>query len=81
MGTMSNFYSNAIGPHLSVQWMVSFFIGQNWTLFVEMDICVASPRLDSLMLRGSVELAWTLLKGHLMLQDNDRLYTDIESTC
>ena len=48
---------------------------------VEMDVCVASPRLDSLMLRGSVELAQTLLKGHLMLQDNYRLYTDIESTC
>ena len=55
-----------------------------WTVlhtFVEMDICVASPRLDSLTLRGSVELAWTLLKGHLMLQDNYGLYMDIESTC
>ena len=30
-----------------------------------MDICVASPRLDSLMLRGSVELAQTLTKGAL----------------
>ena len=49
--------------------------------YVEMDICMASPRLDSLMLRGLVELAWTLLKGHLMLQDNYGLYTDIESTC
>ena len=48
---------------------------------VEMDICAASPGLDSLMLRGLVEPAWTLLKGHLMLQDNYRLYTDIESTC
>ena len=48
---------------------------------VEMDVCAASPGLDSLTLRGSVELAWTLLKGHLMLQDNYRLYTDIESTC
>ena len=48
---------------------------------VEMDICTASPRPDSLMLRGSVELAWTLLKGHLMLQDNYGLHTDIESTC
>ena len=46
-----------------------------------MDICTASPGLDSLMLRGSVEPAWTLLKGHLMLQDNYGLYTDIESTC
>ena len=46
-----------------------------------MDIYVASPGPDSLMLRGSVELAQTLLKGHLMLQDNYRLYTDIESTC
>ena len=45
-----------------------------------MDICVASPGLDSLMLRGSVELAQTLLKGHLMLQDNYGLYMDIEST-
>ena len=42
---------------------------------------MASPRLDSLMLRGSVEPAQILLKGHLMLQDNYRLYTDIESTC
>ena len=48
---------------------------------VEMDVCAASPRPDSLTLRGSVELAQTLLKGHLMLQDNYRLYTDIESTC
>ena len=48
---------------------------------VEMDICMASPRPDSLMLRGLVELAWTLLKGHLMLQDNYGLYMDIESTC
>ena len=46
-----------------------------------MDICMASPRLDSLMLRGLVELGWTLLKGHLMLQDNYGLYMDIESTC
>ena len=46
-----------------------------------MDVCVASPRPDSLMLRGSVEPAQTLLKGHLMLQDNYRLYMDIESTC
>ena len=49
-----------------------------------MDICVASTGLDSLMLRGLVELAQTLLKGHLMLQmlqDNYRLYTDKESTC
>ena len=46
-----------------------------------MDVCAASPRLDSLTLRGSVELAQTLLKGHLMLQDNYGLYTDIESTC
>ena len=48
---------------------------------VEMDVCMASPRLDSLTLRGSVELAQTLLKGHLMLQDNYGLYTDIENTC
>ena len=48
---------------------------------VETDVCMASPRLDSLTLRGSVEPAWTLLKGHLMLQDNYGLYTDIESTC
>ena len=48
---------------------------------VEMDICAASPGPDSLTLRGSVELAWTLLKGRLMLQDNYRLYMDIESTC
>ena len=47
---------------------------------VETDICVASPGPDSLMLRGSVELAWTLLTGHLMLQDNYGLYMDIEST-
>ena len=53
----------------------------HWYSPVEMDICVASPGSDSLMLRGLVELAWTLLKGHLMLQDNYRLYTDIESTC
>ena len=46
-----------------------------------MDVCMASPGLDSLMLRGSVELAQTLLNGHLMLQDNYRLYMDIESTC
>ena len=44
-----------------------------------MDVCMASPGPDSLMLRGLVELAQTLLKGHLMLQDNYRLYTDIES--
>ena len=50
-------------------------------LVVEMDVCAASPRPDSLMLRGSVELAQTLLKGHLMLQDNYGLYIDIESTC
>ena len=43
---------------------------------VETDVCTASPRLDSLMLKGLVELAQTLLKGHLMLQDNYRLYTD-----
>ena len=30
-----------------------------------MDVCVASPRPDSLMLRGSVEPAQTLLKGAL----------------
>ena len=48
---------------------------------VEMDICMASPGPDSLMLRVSVEPAQTLLKGHLMLQDNYRLYTNIESTC
>ena len=48
---------------------------------VEMDICMASPGPDSLMLRGSVEPAQTLLKGHLMLQDNYGLYTDIESIC
>ena len=48
---------------------------------VEMDVCAASPRPDSLMLRGSVEPAWTLLKGHLVLQDNYGLYMDIESTC
>ena len=48
---------------------------------VEMDVCAASPGLDSLTLRGMVELAQTLLKGHLMLQDNYGLYTDIESTC
>ena len=42
---------------------------------------MASPRLDSLTLRGLVEPAQTLLKGHLMLQDNYRLYTDIERTC
>ena len=30
-----------------------------------MDICTASPRLDSLTLRGSVELDQTLLKGAL----------------
>ena len=52
-----------------------------YNLYVEMDVCVESPRPDSLTLRGSVELAWTLLKGHLMLQDNYGLYTDIESTC
>ena len=46
-----------------------------------MDICMASPGLDSLTLRGLVELAQTLLKGHLMLQDNYGLYMDIESTC
>ena len=46
-----------------------------------MDVCMASPRLDSLMLRGFIELAQTLLKGHLILQDNYRLYTDIESMC
>ena len=50
-------------------------------LSVKMDICVASPGLDSLMLRGSVEPAQTLLKGHLMLQDNYGLYMDKESTC
>ena len=32
---------------------------------VKMDICVASPRSDSLMLRGLVELAWTFTKGAL----------------
>ena len=42
---------------------------------------MASPRLDSLTLRGLVEPAWTLFKGHLMLQDNYGLYIDIESTC
>ena len=31
------------------------------------------------MLRGLVELVRTLLKGHFMLQDNHRLYMDIES--
>ena len=31
---------------------------------VETDIYAASPGLDSLMLRGLVEPAWTLLKGH-----------------
>ena len=46
-----------------------------------MDICVASPRPDSLMLRGLVEPAQILLKGHLMLHDNYGLYMDIESTC
>ena len=34
-------------------------------MVVEMDICVASPRPDSLTLRGSVELAWTFTKGAL----------------
>ena len=48
---------------------------------VETDVCVASPGPDSLMLRGLVEPAWTLLKGHLMLQDNYGLYMDIKSTC
>ena len=48
---------------------------------VEMDVCMASPGPDSLTLRGLVEPAQTLLKGHLMLQDNYRLYMDIESTC
>ena len=48
---------------------------------VKTDVCVASPRPDSLTLRGLVEPAQTLLKGHLMLQDNYGLYTDIESTC
>ena len=52
-----------------------------YIVLVETDVCVASPGLDSLMLRGLVELAQTLLKGHLMLQDNYRLYMDIESTC
>ena len=32
---------------------------------VETDICVASPRPDSLMLRGLVEPAWTFTKGAL----------------
>ena len=35
--------------------------GQN----VETDICMASPRLDSLTLRGLVELAQTFTKGAL----------------
>ena len=46
-----------------------------------MDVCMASPGPDSLTLRGLVEPGQTLLKGHLMLQDNYGLYTDIESTC
>ena len=54
---------------------------KTWMCGVEMDICAASPGPDSLMLRGLVELAWTLLKGHLMLQDNYGLYMDIECTC
>ena len=33
--------------------------------FVEMDVYAASPRLDSLKLRGLVEPAWTLTKGAL----------------
>ena len=32
---------------------------------VEMDVCVASPGLDSLMLRGSVEPAQTFTQGAL----------------
>ena len=50
-------------------------------LDVEMDICAASPGLDSLTLRGSVELSQTLPKWHLMLQDNYGLHMDIERTC
>ena len=46
-----------------------------------MDVCAAIPGSDSLMFRGSVELAQTLLKGDLMLQDNYGLYMDIESIC
>ena len=30
-----------------------------------MDVCVASPRPDSLILRGLVEPAWTFTKGAL----------------
>ena len=30
-----------------------------------MDVCMASPRLDNLMLRGLAELAWTSTKGAL----------------
>ena len=69
----------AVPVHLGWRCLFQFPWGQG--VGVETDICMASPGLDSLMLRGSVELAWTLLKGHLMLQDNYRLYMDIESTC
>ena len=33
-----------------------------YIIVVEMDICMASPRPDSLMLRGLIELAWTFTK-------------------
>ena len=38
---------------------------------------------DQTVSHSGVQLNWPghLLKGHLMLQDNYRLYTDIESTC
>ena len=62
-------------------WATSLMDLSSPEITVEIDVCAASPRPDSLMLRGSVEPAWTLLKGHLMLQDNYRLYMDIESTC
>ena len=48
---------------MNVSWV--YGLGECFSDGVEMDVCAASPRPDSLTLRGSVELAWTLLKGAL----------------
>ena len=58
-------------------------VWEKWIYMVKRLVSISIPIVHhvSLTLRGLVEPAWTLLKGHLMLQDNYGLYMDIESTC
>ena len=61
--------SNPLQPHsvaCTSFWIITRLLTLIcWQFFVETDICVASPRPDSLMLRGLVEPAQTFTKGAL----------------